>query len=67
MEARADLSPLSLLPTLSSAIDCRFLSGFCWFTGPEVLGLPGGGGEIGKGREGGEHRRERRWSRRERR
>ena len=28
--------------TLSSAIDWRFLSGFCWLTGPEVLGLPGG-------------------------
>ena len=27
--------------TLSSAIDWRFLSGFCWLTGPEVLGLPG--------------------------
>ena len=26
--------------TLSSAIDWRFLSGFCWLTGPEVLGLP---------------------------
>ncbi len=24
----------------TSAMDCRFLSGFCCFTAPEVLGLP---------------------------
>merc|ERR1712109_447571 len=33
-------SPLRRRPTRSSAMDCKFLSGFCCLTAPEVLGLP---------------------------
>ena len=42
-------------------MDWRFLSGFCWFTGPEVLGLPGGGRgqeQDGEGRKYQEEDRE---------
>merc|ERR1719282_239210 len=34
--------PLNLRPTRSSAMDWRFLSGFCCLTAPELFGLPYG-------------------------